>query len=851
MRRTDDTSTRGPFGAPTAAGDPGDGMSAASPDDCPTAGAITGPAGAASAARPSGRDRFLDVVRALALVRVILWHTWSAAWLTWFPAMPAMFFGAGALLDGSLERRGWWATVRQRARRLLIPFWVYGAVSVAVMVAMGWRPGPGELFGWLVPVVDPVGSDELRGLWIPLWYVRAYVWFVLGAAGIRWLVRRVGVGAPVLFAVATVAVYWAEQVAGRSLLPLSVLDAVSYGTFVAAGMVYAQRDRRVPAARTSAVLGLALAVAAVLAAMRYGPADLVVNRSALLTVLVGGVGLMVLFALHPILASVDGVTGRGVDALVRRTLTIYLWHGFGLVAAAELVDEHLAPGPLRWGLALLVVVVVTAGCVVIFGPIEEWAAGRRAAPLPGARARALALVPRSIRQRPPAWRLVDLGDGATPRGGPAPPTDRRPTVGERRPVQVDPLRSWTGRGPWGRVRPRGRRLALRSGAALLAIGLVASALVVSPDGGSSAEPLSGQAVAARAGMLDATTTTSTSIPGASQIEGPTLEQEIQAWVERHPDVQTVGGLTTLKGAVVDRDGTVSVFSWSAGDVPIVTPADSGSPAVDGTPLVWWSMTKAATAVWLMRSVEAGAVALDDPLSRWMPEIPHAGEMTLEQLARHQSGIPGSLDDSLLSTEPIGVIQRYLDDPELAFAPGAGFDYSRLGYLLLATALERATGTTWRSAMEDLGARADVQLTFDEDVEPLDHVTDPDRHGYRGRTWSSGGIQSDPATLVRFFRWALTDGVSTASMESMSAFSGADGDWIYGIGLMPLCPCTREDSAVHTSRVGLDSVAGSFAVDLDSGAAVALYPDSWFDGDNGPRPEFYELESVLLDRLATP
>jgi CubicO group peptidase (beta-lactamase class C family)/peptidoglycan/LPS O-acetylase OafA/YrhL len=813
--------------------------------------------------RSRGRDRFIDVVRALALVRVILWHTWSAAWLTWFPAMPAMFFGAGALLDGSLERRGWWATVRQRARRLLIPFWVYAAVSVLVMVAMGWRPGPGDLFGWVLPVVDPVGSEDLRGLWIPLWYVRAYVWFVLGAAAIRWLVRRVGVVAPMLFALTTVGIYWAEQAAGRTLVRLSVLDAVSYGTFVAAGMLYAHRDRRIPSTRTSVAGAVALAIAATVAALRYGPADLVVNRSALLTVLVGGVGLMVLFALHPILSTVDGVTGRAVDALVRRTLTIYLWHGFGLVAAAELVDEHLDPGPLRWSLSLLVVVVVTSGCVVVFGPVEEWAAGRRPAPWAPAVARLLALLPRSVRRRPPAWRVVDLraaGDAGHPLDGGRRVAEgagdaadaevgRSPTVGERRPVRAVAGPRRTAVGSWtGLTRSSRRTLALRSGAAVLAIGLVALALVASPDGGSSAEPLSGQAVAARAGMLDATTTTSTSVPGA--VAGPTLEQEIQAWVERHPDLQSIGGLTTFKGAAVDADGTVSLYSWSAGDVPIVTRADSPSPAVDGTPLVWWSMTKAATAVWLMRSVEAGAVALSDPLSRWMPEIPHAAEMTLEQLARHQSGIPGTLDDSLLATEPIAVLQRYLDDPELAFAPGTGFEYSRLGYLLLATALERATGTTWRAAMEDLGARADVQLTFDEDVETLDHVTDPDQHGYRGRTWSSGAILSDPSTLARFFRWALTEGLSTRSVEAMSTFSGADGDWIYGIGLMPLCPCTREDSAVHTRRVGLDSVAGSFAVDLDSGAAVALYPDSWFDGDNGPRPEFYELESILLDRLST-
>jgi CubicO group peptidase (beta-lactamase class C family)/peptidoglycan/LPS O-acetylase OafA/YrhL len=798
----------------------------------------------APASRPRGRDRFLDVVRVLALVRVILWHTWSAAWLTWFPAMPAMFFGAGALLDDSLERRGWWATVRQRARRLLIPFWTYAVVAIAVMVAMGWRPTPADLFGWVLPVVDPVGSEELRGLWIPLWYVRAYVWFVLGAAAVRWLVRRVGLAAPALFAAATVAVHWAERVADRSLLPLSVLDAISCGTFVAAGMLYAERHRRTPSPRRAAGCGLLLAVAAVVAAVRLGPSDLVVNRSALLVVLVGTAGLLLLLALHPVLSSVGGVVGRAVDALVRRTLTIYLWHGFGLVAAAELVDQHLDPGPLRWTLALVVVVAVTAGCVVVFGPVEEWAAGRRPMPLrrsaPQRTSRPTtqptSLATQSATQPP-------VRNAAAPDAG----ADRRPTVGERRPVTTDPrLAPRPALGSLARLRTPAPRVALRSGAAV-----VAAALVALPDGGSSAEPLSGQAVAARAGMLDATTTTTTTVPGATPSERPSIAQDIQAWLERHPHLQIVGGLTTLKGAAIDRDGKVSVFSWTAGDAPVVTPADDEAPAVDDTPLVWWSMTKAATAVWLMRSVDVGTVALDDPLSRFMPEIPHADEITLEQLARHQSGLPGSVDDSLFETEPVAVLQRYLDDPELRFEPGSGFEYSRLGYLLLGTALERANGTSWRAAMEDLAERAGVTLAFDEDFDPLDHVTDLDQRGYRGRTFSSGAILSDPATQARFFRWALTEGVSPASVDLMSAFSGAEGDWIYGIGLMPLCPCIREESAVLTRRVGLDSTSGSFAVDLDTRATVVIYPDSWFDGVNGPRPEFYELESVLLDRLSDP
>lgn len=785
-----------------------------------------------------GRDRFLDVIRSLALARVILWHTWSAAWLTWFPAMPAMFFATGALLDDSVERRGWWPTVRQRARRLLIPFWVYGAVSVSVMVLGGWRPGPGDLVGWILPVVDPVGSPQLRGLWVPLWYVRAYVWFVLAAGVLRWLVRRIGFATPVVFAAVTVAMWAAEQASRTDLLPLPVLDLLTYGTFVTAGMCYAARDRIVPATRTAVSAAVLFGVAAVAEVWRFGPDDLVVNRSAVLTMLVGGAGLMVMLALHPFLSQVGGRAGRSVDVVIRRTLTIYLWHGFGLVAAAELVDARFDPGPLRWMLSLAVVVVVTAGCVAAVGWVEDVAAGRRS-------------LRSVIRGRLPseaggAWHVVPVTPVA-----PIPVAPNRVAAALMALIPAIPVvASAGGVDLAGAVRPSRRRQVVGVAGAVVAAVLVAPSLVTPSTDTNVAEPLSGRAVVARAGLVGATTTTTTTTtpsPGAT-IPERTPATEIEAWLERHPQLRSEGGLSSMRGALVAADGTLITFTWhDGGPVAIDDPSVDGDGSEEG-PTVWWSMTKTATATWLMRSVEAGVVSLDDPLSRWVPEAPHADRMTLEQLARHQAGIPRSVDDSLFETTPAEVLKRWTRNPKLLFEPGTGFEYSRAGYLYLALALERATGTTWREAMDDMAGHAGVHLTFDEDVDPVDHVTDPDHHGYRGRSWSSGGIVSDPATMAGFYRWVFTEGLSHESIDAMSAFDGSKGDWIYGIGLMPLCPCERDGELVRSRRMGLDAVSGTFAVDRDSGAVVVLFPNQWFVPDGGPRPEFYELTSVLLDVL---
>ena len=107
--------------------------------------------------------------------------------------MPAMFFVTGALLEGSLERRGLRATLWPRLRRLLIPYWVYAACCWVAMLVDGWRPTVGDALRWAVPLVDPTGSDALPGLWIPLWYLRAYLWFLLASGVIRWVQQRLGV----------------------------------------------------------------------------------------------------------------------------------------------------------------------------------------------------------------------------------------------------------------------------------------------------------------------------------------------------------------------------------------------------------------------------------------------------------------------------------------------------------------------------------------------------------------------------------------------------------------------------------------------------------------------------------
>ena len=113
-------------------------------------------------ARKSGRDRYLDLLRALALVRVVFYHTFNWTWLPIvFPSMGVMFALAGSLMVRSLKRPAL-SVIRGRLRRLLPPMWLFGAVVVPLMFLEGWRPDPhhpnwwyGDLLYWILPFSEP------------------------------------------------------------------------------------------------------------------------------------------------------------------------------------------------------------------------------------------------------------------------------------------------------------------------------------------------------------------------------------------------------------------------------------------------------------------------------------------------------------------------------------------------------------------------------------------------------------------------------------------------------------------------------------------------------------------------
>lgn len=105
---------------------------------------------------------------------------------------------------------------------------------------------------------------------------------------------------------------------------------------------------------------------------------------------------------------------------------------------------------------------------------------------------------------------------------------------------------------------------------------------------------------------------------------------------------------------------------------------------------------------LLILVEEKKVGLDDKLSTWLPDVPHADRVTLRQLAQMTSGyvdyvIGNTPMNEALYANPFRhwTTRELLDfsvHQPLLYEPGNNWNYAHTNYVLLGLALEKATGT---------------------------------------------------------------------------------------------------------------------------------------------------------------
>ena len=318
-----------------------------------------------------------------------------------------------------------------------------------------------------------------------------------------------------------------------------------------------------------------------------------------------------------------------------------------------------------------------------------------------------------------------------------------------------------------------------------------------------------------------------------------------------PPVRTKEGRERRMVAMLTKEVRSQLAEYQAHDIDLLdvvgitaegdqihvrwTPDGGVRVSDDPRDIRWYSMSKTLNVVWLMNLVEDGVVGLDDPVSRYLPEIPHGDEITLHMLAMHRSGIPPSYDSketmgSWPSEVDIGAdVRAWMATGELNAEPGKGFGYSRIGYAILSWALERASGVSWQDAMRGIATEAGVEITIDEDLaEPGTPNHHPGEGDYRGGGFSAGGISSDISVIAPLFHWVFTEGLSPEGVEAMVTADPDMGMFKYAAGLTFSCPCEETDTYMRGSRVGHGGPNAWWEHDLASGATVLFAPTAIAD-----------------------
>lgn len=109
-----------------------------------------------------------------------------------------------------------------------------------------------------------------------------------------------------------------------------------------------------------------------------------------------------------------------------------------------------------------------------------------------------------------------------------------------------------------------------------------------------------------------------------------------------------------------------------------------------------SLSKQFTATAILLLVQAGRVGLDDPIGKYLLDLPQAWQaVTVRGLLNQTSGLPERVPapdkDPLLKAYPLAAIVRNAAEKPLAFPPGTGYAYSNTNYNLLAGIIEKAAG----------------------------------------------------------------------------------------------------------------------------------------------------------------
>jgi CubicO group peptidase (beta-lactamase class C family) len=280
--------------------------------------------------------------------------------------------------------------------------------------------------------------------------------------------------------------------------------------------------------------------------------------------------------------------------------------------------------------------------------------------------------------------------------------------------------------------------------------------------------------------------------------GPLLSAEERSKIdETVHNVLQATGVPSASLALV-RDGQL-VYTQAYGDARL-------DPAVAATPQMAYSIgsiSKQFTAAAVLMLQEQGKLSLDDKLSKWLPELTRANEITLRQVLAMTSGYQDYAPQDYMIPEwekPISaqqILDRWARKP-LDFEPGTKWQYSNTNYVIAGLIVEKVAGKPLFDLLrERVFTPLNMNTVLDTNAKKLPENDPqgyfryalgplrPAPHEGPGWMYAAGELAMTPADLATWdsslIRESLLKPVSYQTMETENLLSNGVGTQ-YGLGM---------------------------------------------------------------------
>ncbi|MFD7975434.1 serine hydrolase domain-containing protein [Streptomyces sp. NPDC059071] len=220
---------------------------------------------------------------------------------------------------------------------------------------------------------------------------------------------------------------------------------------------------------------------------------------------------------------------------------------------------------------------------------------------------------------------------------------------------------------------------------------------------------------------------------------------------------------------------------------------------------------------LLRLVDQGRVGLDDPVARWLPDLPQGERITLRMLGASTTGLVDYVRlpafQNAVSADPFRQwtakeLVKLSTDQQRWYAPGTNWSYSHANFVLLGAALEKITGTRLdallrREVLRPLGLRETRNSFTPEIPEPVLHAFTDDRGTYEESTfwnpsWTTAPGAVETTDICDLERSAV--GIGSGELLSPASYQELLNPGTVGLGRptdkCPATVCIANTKATH-------------------------------------------------------